>query len=150
MRTRLIGAAAVVIVIAVAYLAGYWPQRSLRLAAETRAGELDARAGAAEARVHTGELLGRALTVKELAMRQDYGQALERSSTLFDDIRRAAAMISDAQLRDGLNAALGMRDTVTARVAKGEPGSVETLHDVELELRRALGYEVPVAAATTP
>ena len=150
MRKRLIGAVAVVIVIAVTYLVGYWPQRSLRRAVETQAGELEARAGAAEARVRTGELLGRALTVKELAMRQDYGQAMERSSTLFDAIRHETATISDAQLRDGLNAALGMRDRVTARLAKGEPTSVEILHDVELELRRALGYEMPAAANTTP
>lgn len=149
MRTRLIGAAVVVIVIAVAYLAGYLPQRRLRLAAETQAGELEARVGAAETRVRIGELLGRALAVKELAIRQDYGQALERSSTFFDAIRRETAMISDTPLRDGLNTALALRDTVTARLAKAEPASVESLHDVELELRRALGYEMPAAASTT-
>lgn len=149
MRTRLIGAAVVVIVIAVAYLAGYLPQRRLRLAAETQAGELEARVRTAETRVRTGELLGRALAVKELAIRQDYGQALERSSTFFDAIRRETAMMSDTPLRDGLNTALALRDTVTARLAKAEPTSVESLHDVELELRRALGYEMPAAASTT-
>lgn len=150
MRIRLIGALVVVAVIVVAYLGGYWPQRSLRLAAEAQARALEARVGAAEARVRTGQLLGRTLTVKELAMRQDYGQALERSSTMFDAIRREAAMTPDAQLRDGLNAALAMRDRVTARLAKGEPASVESLVDVELELRRALGYEMPAPANTAP
>lgn len=148
MRTRLIGAVAVVVVIAVAYLAGYWPQRRLRLAAETQARELEAKVTAAEARVRTGEFIGRVLAIKELALRQDYGQALERSSALFDAIRRDAAMISDPQLRDGLNGALGMRDGVTARLAKGEPAAVEILHDVEVELRRALGYEIPAAKPT--
>ena len=83
-------------------------------------------------------------------MSQDYGQALERSSTLFDAIRREAATISGPQPRDGMNAALGMRDTVTARLAKGDPASAESLHDVGLELRSALGYETPAAANTTP
>jgi hypothetical protein len=150
MRTRLIGVVALVIVVAAAYLAGSWPERNLRLAAETQAGALEAKAAAAEARVRTGELLGRVLTVKELAMRQDYGQALERSSALFDAIRGEAAMISDPRLRDGLNAALGMRDSVTARLAKGEPAAVESLHDMELVLRSALGYEMPPAANPVP
>jgi hypothetical protein len=43
-----------------------------------------------------------------------------------------------------------MRDSVTARLAKGEPAAVEILHDIELELRRALGYELPAVAGTTP
>jgi hypothetical protein len=83
-------------------------------------------------------------------MRQDYSQALERSSALFDAIRGEAARISEPQLRDGLNGALAMRDSVTARLAKGEPAAVEILHDIELELRRALGYELPAVAGTTP
>jgi hypothetical protein len=138
------------VVVAVAYLAGYWPERRQRLAAETQAGQLQATAAAAEARVRTGELLGRVLTVKELAMRQDYGQALERSSALFDAIRNEAVTIPDTQLRDGLNGALGTRDSITARLAKGEPAAVELLHDIELELRRALGYEMPPAANSAP
>ena len=76
-------------------------------------------------------------------MRQDYGQALAPSSALFDAVRLEASAAPDAGLRTGLDAALSRRDTVTAALAKGDPAVIQSLHDVELALRQALGYETP-------
>jgi hypothetical protein len=139
-----------VVAIGAAYLAGYWPERGQRLAAEAQTEALQTNLAFAAAQVRTAAFLGRVLTIEELVMRQDYGQALERSSALFDAIRREATAIPEGRLRDGLAEALAKRDRVTAGLAKGEPGTTEILHDVELDLRRALDHEMPPAAGSTP
>jgi hypothetical protein len=149
-RTKVIWMLAAVVGIGAAYLAGYWPERGQRLATEARAEALQTQLALVEAQVRTGGLLGRVLTIEELVLRQDYGQALERSSALFDEIRRAVTAMPDGRLRDGLTAALGKRDSVTAGLAKGEPGTTAILHDIELELRGALDYEMPPAFGATP
>lgn len=135
------------VVIAGAYLAGYLPESRGRIAAEAEVGELQMRLAAAEGRVRVGELLGQALTLKEVAKRQDYGQALDLSSPFFDAVRAEAARSPDSGSRTGLNEVLAMRDAVTAALAKADPTVIETLHGIELRLRRALGYALPPESA---
>jgi hypothetical protein len=83
-------------------------------------------------------------------MRQNYGQALDLSSPFFDAVRAEATGSPDSGLRDGLNEVLAMRDGVTAALAKADPTVIETLHGIELRLRRALGYAVPPESASSP
>ena len=146
MRVKLIAVVAGVVVLVAAYLIGYWPERGQRVTAEARADTLQTTLTLAEARVRVGELLGQVLTVGELVGRQDYGQAMGRSSALFDAIRQEATATPDPSLRDGLNTALGRRDLVTSGLAKADPATAETLHAIGLDLRRALAYELPPAA----
>lgn len=131
---------AAVLAIVVIYLAGYLPQRGQRIAADQRAGELDARLAVAEARVRTAELLGRSLAVKEAAMRNDFGRAGELASSLFDAVRAEAAATPDDALRTGLNDVLARRDAVTSALARADPAGVGALHQIEIRLRDALGY----------
>ena len=143
MNRKWITAIAVVVLLGAAFLAGYVPERQQRSTAEMEIERLRTRLVVAEDRVRTGELLGRILTIREVTVRQDYGEAQNLSSALFDAIRAEAATTHDAQLRDGLNEALARRDAVTAALAKADPGAVEILHTIELRLRQALGYAVP-------
>jgi hypothetical protein len=134
---------AAVLTVVVTYLAGYLPQRSQRVAAEERAGELDTRLAAAEVRVRVGELLGRTLAVKEAAMRNDFGRAGELASPLFDAVRDQAGATPDEGLRAGLTDILARRDAVTSALARAEPASVAAVHLIEIRLRDALGYRTP-------
>lgn len=140
MNRGLVWGIGAVAVIAAAYLAGYLPENRQRVAATTEAAALQTRLATAEARVRAGELLGQALTLKEIAIRQDYGQALERSSAFFDAVRGEAATTPEPRLREGLAAVLARRDAVTAALAKTEPTAVELIHDIERLLRGAMGY----------
>lgn len=108
------------------------------------------RLSAAEAGLRAGHLLGRVLTVKELTVRQDYGLALERSSAFFHAVRQEAAQTSDARLRETLTGVLRRRDVITAGLAKADPATAGVFHDLELQLRVALDYEMPPSAATGP
>lgn len=150
MRAKGLIALAAAAVIGGAYLAGYLPERRGRIAVEAEIGALRPRLAAAEARVRTGELLGQALTLKEVAMRQNYGQALELSTSFFDAVRAELARPGESGLADGLNEVLTMRDGVTAALAKADPTVLETLQRVELRLRRALGYALPAGIKTAP
>lgn len=150
MRTRVIWVLAAGLGVGAVYLAGYWPERGQRIAAEGQVDALETKLTLADAHMRTGALLGRVLTIGELIMRQDYGQAGERSSALFDDIGREIAAMPEGPLRDGLTEALTTRDSVTAGLAKADPGTAAILHDIELVLRRALGYEMPPATGATP
>jgi hypothetical protein len=113
------------------------------MAAEEQARLAQNRLAAAEARVRFGELLGEVLTVKEVTVRQNYGQAQQLSSSLFDRVRAEAAETRESAFRDALNEVLARRDAVTASLTKADPGVVEVLHTIELRFRRALGYSVP-------
>jgi hypothetical protein len=142
MPWKRIVAAAVVLLLGAAFLAGYVPERRLRMAAEEQARLAQDRLAAAEARVRFGELLGEVLTVKEVTMRQNYGQAQELSSSFFDRVRAEASETREMAFREALNEILAKRDAVTAALTKADTGVVETLHTMELRLRRALGYSV--------
>lgn len=150
MRAKLVMGAVVIAAVAAAYVVGFWPERGRRLATEAQAEALQTRLDAAEARLHVGQLLGRVLAVKELTMRQDYGVALERSTALFDAVRQEVAQTPDARLREGLTVALGRRDAVTSGLAKADPAAANVLHEIELQLRDALDYEVPPSANAVP
>jgi hypothetical protein len=145
-RKRLAAIVAIVL-LGAAYLVGYLPERQQRAAAEMERERMRSSLVAAEDRIRAGELLGRVLMVKEVAARQDYGQARELASAFFDAVRSEASATRDARLRDGLNAALASRDTVTAALAKADAGGVDTLHGIELQLRQALGYPTPATPA---
>jgi hypothetical protein len=150
MRTKLVIAVAVVVAIGGAYYAGDAAQRTLRRAAEARATALQDRVDAAEARVRVAELLGKALTLKETAVLQNYGQALALSSPFFDAVRAEEMQAPAGPLRDGMTYVLAQRDMVTTGLAKSDPFVVGSLHDIELRLRMALGYGVPAESASVP
>ena len=141
-KTMAIAVVVALAALAGAYLAGQWFERGKRVAAEAQVARLENRLGDAETRLRVAEILGRVLTVKELAMRQDYGLATERSTALFDSIRQETMQIADGVLRDSLRGALNRRDAVIAALARGEPAAVDLLHAVELQLRGALGYDL--------
>jgi hypothetical protein len=143
MHATLLAAVVVVVLIAGAYIVGDARQRTLRVDAEAQVAALEARAARAEARVRTGELLGRVLTVREAVVGQNYGQALEQSSLFFDAVRAEAGATPEPGLREALTEVLASRDLVTAALAKSDPGVLETLNRLELRLRRALGYAIP-------
>jgi hypothetical protein len=125
------------------YVAGYWPQSRARANAEEQARTLDGQLTTAQARLRVAELLGQVLAVKEVAARRNYGQAQELSSTFFDRVRVETMSTGDSVLRNALNDVLGRRDVVIAALARSDPAVTEALHELELQLRRALNFATP-------
>jgi hypothetical protein len=147
MPWKRIAAIAAILLVGGAFLAGYVPQRQLRTAAEQESLMLREQLAAAEARVRMGQLLGQALAVREVVMRQNYGQAQELSSQLFDSVRKESATTTSSEFSAVLNEVLSRRDSITASLAKADPAILEVLLMIEAQLRRALGYPLPQEAS---
>jgi hypothetical protein len=143
MQWKPVVAIAAIVVVVGAFLAGYLPERQRRTAAEAEARTLRERLAAAEARVRVAALLGQALTVREMAVRLNYGQAQELASAFFNGVRAESSATPDAGFRDALNEVLDRRDAVTAALTKAEVGVIDLLQAIEHRLRRALGYALP-------
>jgi len=146
----------VVLLIAAAFVAGYWPQREGRLRAEQEAAEArrqlaEARAelARAEARDRRGRLFGRLLALEDAVASGDFGEAQALSTPFFDGVRDEATREADAAVRTSLDAILMRRDTVTAGLARDDGSVGEVLVPIERELRRALGYSLPALPSPT-
>jgi type II secretory pathway pseudopilin PulG len=147
---RKVLAVLIVLLIAGAFAAGYWPerQRASRAQAEATAlraqlSEAQARLAAAEAKARLGRLFGQLLALQDAVASGNFGEAQTFSSAFFDGVLEESRTTDAAEVRAALDAVLTRRDTVTAGLARGE-GSVSTvLAPIERDLRRALGYPVP-------
>jgi hypothetical protein len=150
-------AAFVALLVAGAFLAGYWPQRQKLGEAQADAAELqrqlsEARSQLAESegRARLGRVFGQFLALHDAVAVGNFGEARTLSSSFFDQVRDEGARTTDATVRTALDAVLMRRDTVTAGLARGEDSVREVLLPIERELRRALGYPVPAPAPPSP
>ena len=61
------------------------------------------------------------------ATRRNYGNAEERSRHFFDLVQQATTQTADPAVRKILDDALGLRDPITASLAKGDPAVLPDL-----------------------
>ena len=136
----------VVVLLAAAYVAGFWPQRERVSALQAENVTLKQRVEAAEARVRAGVLLGELLALKEVVQEMNYGQARGMSSPFFDHVRTESARTPDAGLKQALSSIDALRDPVTIALTQGDAAALGHLRESERRLRQALGYPPPPAA----
>jgi hypothetical protein len=146
LRRFLISAAGVLIAAVVAYMVGYWPERTRRLALEANVATMRGQLNDAEARVRMARLLGDLLIATEAATALNYGQAQGLASKFFDEAQTEAARTHVPSFKMALETILQSRDTVTAALTRADPTVVDTLRNVQLQLREALAYPVSRAA----
>ena len=147
----------VVLLVAGAFVAGYWPQRDklIQAQAETvearrQLAETRTQLDQAEAKARLGRLFGQLLALEDAVLASDYTGAQALSTGFFDAVREEVGRTGDASVRTALDAALMRRDTVTAGLARGESSVRDALAPIARELRRALGYSVPPLVSAPP
>jgi hypothetical protein len=140
----------VLLLVAGAYVGGYWPQRrQAELAREEAEGlrsqlsEARRQLEASEARQRVGRVFGQFLALQDAVAAGNFGDARPLSSTFFDQAGEEAAKTTDATVRTALDAVMMRRDAVTAGLARGDAPVREILALVGRDLRRALGYPIP-------
>jgi hypothetical protein len=141
-KTRAAIAAAVVL-LAVAFLVGFWPQRQGRVAAERELADVRTRLAAAEDRVRAAAVLGQLLAVRDAVAAQNYGEARQLSSAFFDVARAESPRTSLPGMSALLENVLRQRDGVISALALGDPAVAGPLRQMEVDLRGALGFAVP-------
>jgi hypothetical protein len=145
----------VLLLVAGAFVGGYWPQRRQAELARQEAADLrrelaEARGQleASESRHRIGRIFGQFLALHDAVAAGNFGEARPLSSAFFDQARDEVGRTTDATVRTALDAVLMRRDAVTAGLARGEAPVGEILALVERDLRRALGY--PTLPLATP
>lgn len=138
-KSRLIGGV-ILVLIATAFVAGYWPQRQRWVAAEADNAFLRSQVASLEDRVRLARLHGELLNLIDAVTAMNYGQAQTLSSAFFDNVRDEAGRTQNADFRAALQNGLGSRDEVTGALAKGDPSILEALRRLEQRLREVLGY----------
>ena len=136
-------AISVLVLLAVAFFAGYWPEHQRRVAAEDQVGTLLQQLSDAENRVRLGNLLGQLLTLTDVVSDKNFGQAQGYSTAFFDGLLAESAR-SQAPFKPALDELLQVRDQVTAGLTRGDPATIDVLQRSLTRLRRALGYSVVV------
>ncbi len=135
----------VVLVVALAYAAGYWPARQQLADAQDQIRGLQDHTTFVEGRLRVSDLLGSALRLSEAAAARNYGEAAALSSPFFDAVGREAALTDQPVVRAALDTILKTRDQLTTAIAQSDPSLTDMLKDYERTLRQALGYSVSPA-----
>lgn len=143
MRTKLILVLVAVVVLLGVYFAGLLPERNRRAEAENRASAMQTERDVARSRLQSAKLLGDVLALEETVRNRNYGTAEQLTSRFFDAVRDELAQTGDATVRATLTTIETKRDAVTAALARTDPSATDILHEIEIELRRGLGYPVP-------
>jgi len=133
-----------ILLLVIAYVAGYWPQHSQLTEAQSRITALETRLSDADDRIRLGEVLGKLLRLREALASQNFGQAASLSSSFFDSVRDEALRTKQANVKQLLDTLQKSRDTVTTSIARADVAAATVINGQEVTLRQALGY--PVAA----
>lgn len=132
----------VLMIIALAYVAGFWPEHRRLSAARTEIRTLHDRLSSADDRMRASEVLGQLMRLTDAVAARNYGDAATLSSSYFDTVRAEASRTGHPALKGALENILRTRDRVTTAIAQTDRTLAGTLKDQERTLRRALGYPV--------
>ncbi len=130
--------AVVVLLIGIAYLIGFVPERQRRLELEGEVASLQARVADAEARGRVCELYARAHGLIDVVAQHNYGLAVQSSTAFFDGVRTESSRTNLPAARAALQAVLGMRDSVTRTLTNSDPVSLDQLRRAAELLRSTL------------
>ena len=131
-----------ILVIAIAYLAGFWPQHRELREARDQIRDLQERLSAADSRLRLADLLGQLLRLSDAFAAKNYAEAATLSSAFFDSVRAEVSRADRTDVRATLQQILDSRDRVTTAIAGTDPALGSVLKAHERTLRQALGYAI--------
>lgn len=135
---------AVVLLIGVAYLIGFLPERQRRLELEGEVASLRSRVADAEARGRVCGLYTRVQGLIDVVTQKNYGLAVQSSTAFFDGVRAESSRTNLPAVRMALQSVLEMRDLVTRTLTNADPASLDQLRRAAEFLRGALENQTGV------
>jgi hypothetical protein len=127
-----------VILLGVAYVAGYWPEHQKLLAAEQSAAQAQQQLASAQAVARICKLENDLLALIGQTENQNYGEARNLSKTFFDNLRQEADRDQNASYRQDLENILSGRDAVTAGLARTDASTAATLREYLVQMQQLL------------
>lgn len=137
----------VLILIAGAYLGGYWPEHSRLLESQRNLQAVSAQLAEAQARLRLFGLHHRLLHLIDTVTEKNYGEAQKLSTDFFDEVRAEIMRTDKAELKSALESVLQARDSMTAGLAKADPGVVNVLDELKKQIGRFLEHHSPPGAS---
>ena len=128
----------VVVLLIVAFSAGFLPQYAKGKRLERELGEVRHDNSLAQLR----DLAGLAYLQ---ASQKDYGLAGGTSTSFFDSARKMANQTPDSTARKSLEDLLTLRDQITGELAKGDPGVVNDLQTLLVKTRQATAVSASIS-----
>ncbi len=128
-----------VLLLAAAYVGGYWPQHQQLRAAQQSAAEAQLQLANVQAVARICKLENELLALLNQTDSQNYGNARTLSNTFFDDMRWEADRDQNASYKADLENILGQRDAVTAGLAKADPATATTLRQALSQIEQLAG-----------
>lgn len=145
-----IGAGVLVAALLVAYLAGHWPERQHRIGVEHELADARVQVDGLASEVRAARLLGDLLHITDAAAAMNYGVAQDLSTEFFDAAREEVPRTTQPDVRSMLQTIGQRRDEITGALARGDARVVETLRQLEIEYRAALGYPIGYRTSAAP
>jgi hypothetical protein len=147
----------VIVLIAAAYGAGFWPQYQKAQRSERELKTVSAEMGVLQSQVRLCRLQDFLLALVKSTTEKNYGDAATISTGFFTAVGDEVSRQSDPQVKAGLTSILHQRDAVTAALAKGDPSALGLLQPIQNTMfqmvNRALGgpgAATPVASGGSP
>jgi len=122
------------LLLAVAYVAGYWPQHRKFRESEDKRNAASAQLADAESRIRLCKLQNQLIALVRKTVDKNYGEAQALSTKFFDQVLTEARQTENQQSKSSLESILQRRDAVTAALAKGDASSRDLLLPLEKTL----------------
>ncbi|HUK24054.1 MAG TPA: hypothetical protein VLV49_05700 [Terriglobales bacterium] len=128
----------VVILLGAVFLAGYWPQHKLLLAAQDSNAQIQQQLTNVQAVARVCRLENNLLALLGQTESQNYGEARNLSNAFFDSVRQEADRPQNAAFKSDLENILSQRDPVTAGLARTDATTVTTLRQILSQLQQLM------------
>jgi hypothetical protein len=132
------GYLAFVIVIGLAFVAGYWPQHKKWFQAQGQLIEVSVKLTKSEAKVRLCHLQSQLVSLLEETENKNYADASALSTKFFDGVRQESDNTPPSSLKSSLESTLNQRDAVTAALAKGDPKARDLLAQLLADLNQSI------------
>ena len=101
LRRALLGI--VVLLVAGAYVAGYWPEHRRLVAAREQVAALETRINHAEAQNRLAAILGQLLQLVDAVESRNFGEAAQQATTYFDSAATESLAVTEAGSKPGVS-----------------------------------------------
>lgn len=136
------GYLAFVIVIALAFVAGYWPQHKKLLQTQGELIDTSASLTKSEAKVRLCLLQSQLVSLFQEAENKNYADASALSTKFFDGVRHEVDSAPSSSLKSALESVLNQRDAVTAALAKADPKASDLLSQLLVDFNQNITRKI--------
>jgi len=136
MPMKKVGLVVAVLLLAGAYVGGYWPQRQKLQEAEKNRAQASQQLASAQTVVHITRLENDLVALVDQTQNQNYGEAQKLSSRFFNDLRAELDRSPNASYRQTLETIFAHRDAVTSGLTRADAATIGPLRQSLNEIRQ--------------